>query len=87
MAPRLLRNPTLRFETDARDHACRQGVASQLQTWPTRLAGDLVWTGSQFRTEEEYVYYLTAEEKVEVGSALAHFNGMASLLLRIFSIP
>jgi hypothetical protein len=87
MAPGLLRDPIPCFETHAWGQACREeGAPGQLLGWPTRLTGDLVWTGSQFRAEEEYVYHLTEAERIEIGSALAHFNGIASLSLHTFSI-
>jgi hypothetical protein len=42
--------------------------------WPTRLEGPLVWSGDSFGNEDEYVYYLTEEDKAEIGRALEYFN-------------
>jgi hypothetical protein len=46
--------------------------------WPTRLSGLLVWTKGDFSDETEYVYYLTAEDKQEILSALETFKGQYS---------
>ncbi|KAK3317075.1 hypothetical protein B0H66DRAFT_535309 [Apodospora peruviana] len=43
-------------------------------TWPTELKGPLVWTSDSFPDETQYVYNLTAEDKVELLDALEFFK-------------
>jgi hypothetical protein len=51
------------------------GLATAVPSgWPTRLEGPLVWSGDSFGDEDEYVYYLTEEDKAEIGRALEYFN-------------
>lgn len=43
--------------------------------WPTQLSGPLVWKTGDFPDENEYVYYLTDEHKLEISRALEIFKG------------
>lgn len=42
--------------------------------WPQSLKGPLVWEPSNI-TEDDFVYYLTAQDKTEIQRALEHFKG------------
>jgi hypothetical protein len=42
--------------------------------WPNALQGPLVWTGTDFKDEAEYVLYLTDADKVELVEALDYFK-------------
>ncbi len=42
--------------------------------WPTRLEGPLVWSAADFDNEEPYVYYVTDDDRAEIGRALEYFN-------------
>jgi hypothetical protein len=43
--------------------------------WPTQLSGPLVWKTGDFPDENEYVYHLTDEDKLEISRALKIFKG------------
>lgn len=43
--------------------------------WPTQLSGPLVWKRGDFSDENEYVYHLTDEDKLEISYALKIFKG------------
>ncbi|KAL4975015.1 hypothetical protein BDW66DRAFT_167438 [Aspergillus desertorum] len=43
--------------------------------WPTQLSGPLVWDRGDFPDENEYVYYLTDKDKIEISDALETFKG------------
>lgn len=44
--------------------------------WPTQLSGPLAWDRGDFPDENEYVYYLTEEDKLEISNALKTFKGL-----------
>ncbi|KAL3471566.1 hypothetical protein BJX99DRAFT_250348 [Aspergillus californicus] len=44
--------------------------------WPTQLSGPLVWKRGDFSDENEYVYHLTDEDKLEISNALKVFKGL-----------
>lgn len=43
--------------------------------WPKVVDGPLAWTTRDF-VEDEYIYCLTDEEKIEIAKALAYFKGV-----------
>ncbi|KAG5646882.1 hypothetical protein DXG03_001958 [Asterophora parasitica] len=44
--------------------------------FPKKLESPLVWEGSDFKDEEEWVYNLTPEHLKEIDDALKHFRGL-----------
>jgi len=42
--------------------------------WPKHLDSPLAWTGGDFEAEEQYVHYLSREEKSDIDKALENFN-------------
>ncbi|KAL2826069.1 hypothetical protein BDW59DRAFT_161191 [Aspergillus cavernicola] len=42
--------------------------------WPTQLSGPFAWKTGDFPDENEYVYYLTDADKLEISSALETFK-------------
>jgi hypothetical protein len=49
---------------------------SLLINFPSFVCSDLAWPAAQFKNEEQYVYYLSAEEKFEIDAALQSFQGV-----------
>jgi hypothetical protein len=49
---------------------------SLLIDFPSFVCSDLAWSAAQFKIEEQYVYYLSAEEKFEIDAALRSFQGV-----------
>jgi hypothetical protein len=43
--------------------------------FPPYISSNLAWSAAQFRNEEQYVYYLTVEDKLEIDAALQSFQG------------
>ena len=54
----------------------KTNVPSFLTDLPSFVCSDLAWSAAQFKNEEQYVYYLTAEEKFEIDAALQSFQGV-----------
>jgi hypothetical protein len=54
----------------------KTNVPSFLTDFPSFVCSDLAWSAAQFKNEEQYVYYLTAEEKFEIDAALQSFQGV-----------
>ena len=50
--------------------------------FPTALTTSLLWNGSGMTDEDQYTYFLTKDEILEIGAALAAFKGMQSQLTR-----
>lgn len=42
--------------------------------WPAHLASALAWSGSDFASEDQFVYELSNQDKAEIEDALAHFK-------------
>jgi hypothetical protein len=66
-------------EAKYRARSARRLAAGGLETevpagWPKTLNHPLVWSGSDFPDENEYVVVLTEEEKKEVSDALKYFK-------------
>jgi len=54
------------------------GLETEVPTgWPKHLKHPLVWSGTDFIDENEYVIILTEQEKKEVVAALNYFKGTA----------
>ena len=51
---------------------------SLLIDFPSFFCGDLSWSAAQFKNEEQYVYYLSTEEKFEIDAALQSFQGVCN---------
>lgn len=45
-----------------------------LKSWPVYLESPLAWEGTTFKSEAEYTYVLSPEEKVEINTALDYFK-------------
>lgn len=43
--------------------------------FPKKISGDLVWTGTDFKSEDEFTEYLTADDVAEIDAAIKHFLG------------
>ena len=43
--------------------------------FPKKISGDLVWTGADFKSEDEFTEYLTADDVAETDAAIKHFLG------------
>lgn len=43
--------------------------------WPAQIDAARVWSGSDFKSEDEYVIHLSAEDVAEIEDGLAHFKG------------
>ena len=43
------------------------------QKWPREVTGDLTWTSTSFKSENDYALILTSDEVVEITDALQHF--------------
>jgi hypothetical protein len=44
--------------------------------WPTHVDADRSWSGSDFKSEDEYVVTLTAGDIAEIEQGLAQFKGI-----------
>jgi hypothetical protein len=42
--------------------------------WPKKLEGPLIWTSSDFPSQDAYTYYLTEQDREEIREALSHFK-------------
>mgnify|MGYP006976733567 CR=1 FL=1 len=42
--------------------------------WPAEVKAPRVWSGSDFKSEDEYVVQLSAEDIAEIEAGLAHFK-------------
>lgn len=51
-----------------------ESFADLLQTWPANIDSPLAWEGATFKSEAEYTYILSPNEKLEVNEALAYFK-------------
>jgi hypothetical protein len=52
-----------------------ESFADSLKSWPVHILSPLAWEGATFKSEAEYTYLLSPEEKLEVNEALAYFKG------------
>ena len=43
--------------------------------WPAKIDTARAWAGSDFKSEDEYVLHLSAEDVTEIEAGLAHFKG------------
>lgn len=50
--------------------------------FPIALTTSLLWNGSGMTDEDQYTYFLTKDEILEIGAALTAFKGMQSQLTR-----
>lgn len=48
--------------------------ADILNSWPAYLESPLNWEGATFKSEAEYTYVLSPEEKLEINDALGYFK-------------
>jgi len=59
--------------------------------WPDHQACALSWSGSDFVDEQDFVYQLSDEDKVEIENALSHFMGLeldgSELMMSNFPLP
>jgi len=46
--------------------------------WPSQIDADRNWSGSDFKSEDDYVVKFTADDIAEIEAGLAHFRGMYS---------
>jgi hypothetical protein len=53
----------------------KMGLALDRRLDPESLKGPLVWTGSDFQENEEYVYHLSDSDKKEIVKAVEYFKG------------
>jgi hypothetical protein len=49
--------------------------------WPTQVDAERAWAGSDFKSEDDYVLHLSAEDVVEIEAGLAYFKGWYSTFL------
>lgn len=52
--------------------------------WPAVLDGRMVWKGSDFNDESDFVYHMSGKEQVEISQALEAFKSI--ILLYIYPI-
>lgn len=53
-------------------------------SWPAHLDSPLAWEGADFKSEAEYTYILSHEEKLEINTALDYFKCLLPWLLYPF---
>jgi hypothetical protein len=63
-------------QDEALEISNKTNVPSFLTDFPSFVCGDLAWSAARFKNGEQYVYYLTAEEKFEIDAALQSFQGV-----------
>jgi hypothetical protein len=75
MAPGLLFDHSTSNGTTEQQCISKLDNAATSEKRPQLLDGPLTWTGSHY-DEGQHTYCLTAEEKVEIEAALAHFKSI-----------
>lgn len=58
--------------------------ADIVRLWPANLDSPLAWEGADFKSEAEYTYFLSSEEKLEINTALDYFKCLHLWLLYPF---
>lgn len=48
--------------------------------WPAQIDAERAWSGSDFKSEDDYILHFSSEDIVEIEAALAHFKGMPPCL-------
>ena len=58
-----------------------ESYADIVRSWPAHLDSPLAWEGADFKSEAEYTYFLSPEEKLEINTALDYFKCLLPWLL------
>lgn len=53
--------------------------------WPAVLDGRMVWKGSDFDNESDFVYHMSGQEQVEISQALEAFKSIILLYIHPIS--
>lgn len=80
----LLKQPDIAYEPDESKYkartACRLAKDPDLpktilpNRFPRKVEGKIVWEGTDWSSEDQWVYQLSPAEVQEIGKALAHFK-------------
>lgn len=57
-----------------------------LKSWPAHIDSQMAWEGATFKSEAEYTYVLSPEEKLEINEALAYFKCQYQTVINITQI-